>query len=142
MENRKCLACNKLFQPRPQSPDQTYCSKKTCQRERRRQWQQCKRESDPEYLENQNRAQKAWIERNPDYWRDYRNRHPQYVEENRAKQLIRNFKIRSSVIAKMDASNPGHAIPNGVYRLIALTSPVIAKKNGWTVSLTLISPAH
>ncbi len=138
MESRECLACGKLFCPRAQNPTQTYCTKKTCQRERRRRWQQFKRDTDPAYVDNQTRAQQAWMERNPDYWRDYRSTHIQYAEDNRTKQLVRNFKNRSGMIAKMDASNPEYAQLNGFYRLIVLPNQLIAKKNAWNVFLSIL----
>lgn len=37
-------------------------------RERRRQWQRLKLRIDPDYQDNQTRAQQAWTRRNPDYW--------------------------------------------------------------------------
>ena len=40
MEMRRCAACGKAFRPRSQVPDQRYCSALTCQRVRRRRWQQ------------------------------------------------------------------------------------------------------
>ena len=66
MERKRCTACKRSFHPRPQTPRQTYCKAPACQRERRRRWQQQKRHADPDYRENQARAQRAWLERNPD----------------------------------------------------------------------------
>jgi len=77
MEFRQCEACRQPFRPRPQNPDQCFCSAAACQRERRRRWQAAKRQSDPDYRENQKCAQKAWAERHPDYWRTYRDQHPE-----------------------------------------------------------------
>lgn len=141
MEHRECLACGKLFLPRSQNPTQTYCSKKSCQRERRRRWQQLKRETDQDYVDNQARAQQAWSARNPSYWREYRRLNPQYAEDNRAQQLVRNYKNRSDLIAKMDASTSSKTLSSGLYRLILLPSPLIAKKNGWNVYLSLLPHA-
>ncbi|HTD06802.1 hypothetical protein [Undibacterium sp.] len=138
MEYLECLACGELFQPRPQNPTQTYCTKKACQRERRRRWQQIKRNTDPDYINNQLHAQHAWMARNLGYWRAYRSLHPQYAEGNRAMQLVRNYKNRSSMIAKMDASNSVKAAPTGLYRMILLPHPLIAKKNAWNVFLSLL----
>ena len=55
--------CNDLFTPAPQVPKQTYCSKPKCQKERRKQWQKNRLQSDPDYRANQSRAQKAWSEK-------------------------------------------------------------------------------
>ena len=60
MESKRCTACGQAFRPRPQIPQQCYCAAPACQRERRRSWQLAKRESDPDYHDNQVRAQRAW----------------------------------------------------------------------------------
>jgi hypothetical protein len=69
MTKLRCLHCGTSFTPVPQVPNQAYCSKPDCQKKRRRQWQKNKLQSDPDYRENQSRAQKAWTDKNPDYWR-------------------------------------------------------------------------
>ena|GEM_PF-5663431 len=48
---RKCKACGGHFSPRPQNPDQQFCSKPECQRERKRRWQKHKRATDADYRE-------------------------------------------------------------------------------------------
>jgi hypothetical protein len=83
MERRRCAGCGGAFRPRPQVPDQKYCSASACQRARRRRWQRAKRQSDADYRENQARAQRAWVQGHRDYWREYRRTHPQYCESNR-----------------------------------------------------------
>ncbi len=69
---RHCTCCGKPFEPRPQVPDQAFCSSPDCQRARKRQWQRAKFQSDPDYRVNQRAAQQAWSQRNQDYWRAYR----------------------------------------------------------------------
>ncbi len=44
---RHCTCCGKPFEPRPQVPDQAFCSSPNCQRARKRQWQRAKLQSDP-----------------------------------------------------------------------------------------------
>ena len=83
MGSRQCVACGQPFQPRPQVPQQSYCSAPGCQRARRRQWQRLKLQTDPDYQDNQARARQAWSQRNPKYWRKYRKSHPKYVERSR-----------------------------------------------------------
>jgi hypothetical protein len=135
MANKLCVACGAPFQPRPQVPHQSYCANPDCQRERRRQWQRSKLQSDPDYQDNQMRAQQAWTHRNPNYWRDYRESHPEYVERNRVLQLARNAKAQSGHVAKMDASNPDIPLPSGVYHLSLVTDAEIAKMDVWTVEI-------
>ena len=138
MESVRCAACGKIFRSRHQVPLQSYCSAPACQRERRRLWQQTKRQSDPDYQDNQTRAQRVWASRNPDYWREYRRTHPQYSERNRTQQRERNDRRRERSIAKMDVSTPIFPMPSGIY-LISQASPAgIAKMDVWTVQITLL----
>ena len=137
MENKQCVACSQQFQPRPQVPHQSYCSAPDCQRERRRQWQRLKLQADPDYQNNQSRAQQAWCQRNPNYWREYREANPQYVERNRALQQGRNAKASAPSIAKMDASIPQIPLPSGIYRLSLVKGDGIAKMDAWTVEITV-----
>jgi hypothetical protein len=139
MEKKQCVACNQSFQPRPQVPDQSYCSAPECQRERRKQWHRQKLQTDPDYLHNQARAQKAWMRRNPDYWRKYRESHPEYVERNRVRQKQRNAKATGHSIAKMDVSVQETQLASGIYELRLVTNAGIAKMDVWTVEITVQS---
>ena len=140
MEITSCAACGRTFQPRPQTPRQLYCSDSACQRERKRRWQSGKLSNDPDYRDNQARAQKAWSQRNPDYWREYRKQHQAYVERNRAEQRKRNHR-RQQTIAKMDMSIAPSLPTTGIYRLIQIENNEIAKMDAWIVEITLLS-AH
>ena len=46
---------------------------------------------------------------------------------------------RVARLAKMDASTPINPVPSGTYRLLAATGGDLAKKDAWTVKITLIS---
>lgn len=102
MEDRRCAACGQLFRPHPQVPRQSYCSVAPCQRERRKRWQRDKLQQDPDYRDNQSRAQRAWLDRNPHYWRNYRDEHPEYAERNRQQQRERSAAASVCAVAKMD----------------------------------------
>ncbi|WP_081733880.1 hypothetical protein [Methylomonas sp. 11b] len=136
MAIKQCPACGQSFQPRPQVPLQTYCSAPSCQQHRKRQWHRNKLKTDPDYQENQQRAQQSWIERNPDYWRQYRKSHPKYVDRNRTLQRTRNAKAKTNPIANMDASTPAKLLPSGIYRLSLVTEANIAKMDAWIVEIT------
>lgn len=142
MESRQCAACGKAFRPRPQVPQQCYCAAPACQRERRRRWQLAKRESDPDYHDNQVGAQRAWGRRNPDYWREYRRQYPQYRERNRTQQRERNDRRRERLIAKMDTSTPVFPMPSGIYQISKAPPTGIAKMDAWTVQITLLSALY
>ena len=142
MQTKQCAGCCKAFHPRPQTPKQSYCSSPACQRERRRRWQQARRQSDPEYRDNQLRAQASWVERHRDYWRAYRRAHPEYTERNRTLQRQRDAQRRVRVLAKMDASPRDSPVPSGTYRLTPLTPEDLAKSDAWMVEITLVSTRY
>lgn len=133
---RRCSACGELFTPRPQTPDQQYCSAFQCQRVRKYRWQKERMHSDPDYRQNQIQAQVGWAARNPDYWREYRNQHPDYAKRNRELQRVRNRKTPG--IAKMDAGNSAHPFPSGLYRLSPVGAGEFAKMAACTVALTFL----
>ena len=137
MPSKRCAACGQTFQPRPQVPGQSYCAAIACQRERRRRWQRDKLQNDPDYRDNQARAQQAWCERHPDYWRAYRDTHPDYVDRNRFQQHERNARPKMHAVAKMDTSGPILPLPAGIYQLSQVTADGIAKMDAWIVEITV-----
>ena len=146
MDRTRCAACGELFTPRRNVPNQKYCSKPECQRERRRRWQRQKLKEDPDYRANQAAAQRRWRERHPDYWRRYRRSHPAYTERNREQQHRRNRKRGQVVagpsppaIAKMDVCKAQTAIVSGTYRLIPVSGREIAKMDAYLVEMHVIS---
>ena len=142
MASKRCTACGAVFEPRPQSPKQSFCAAPACQRERRRRWQRERRTSDPAYRENQARAQQAWADQNAGYWCEYRQAHPEYVQRNRQLQRERDSSRRLRVLAKMDASTRETPIASGTYRLSPATSDDLAKMDAWTVQITVISGSY
>lgn len=138
MKHRRCLGCGLGFRPRPQTPGQLYCGENACQRARRRRWHRAKRQSDPDYRDNQRRAQQGWAARHRAYWREWRARHPGYCDRNRTQQQLRNERRRAAAIAKMDASVPDLSVPSGTYRLMPAADGEIAKRDAWTVRIAVI----
>jgi len=69
---RTCQSCKDSFIPRPQHPNQTFCSNPKCQRDRRNRTTKSKLLTDSNYKDNQAAANKRWREKNPDYQRNYR----------------------------------------------------------------------
>ena len=117
METKTCNACGCTFTPRPQNPNQKYCTNSECQRERRRRWQQQARQGDSDYRDNDIRSSKTWAAENPEYWKRYREENPAYVERNRNLQQQRNQKQRTTVIANEDVSHALINPPSGLYRM-------------------------
>lgn len=138
METKTCNACGHKFTPRPQNPNQTYCTDPACQRERRRRWQQKKRRDDADYRDNDARANKAWATENPEYWKQYRDENPAYAERNRNLQQQRNQKLRTQVIANEDASRPRNPPPAGRYRMVQITCDG-ALGDEWIVEIAVLT---
>ncbi len=137
---KRCLACGDPFPLRTQSPDQSYCSAPECQRQRRKLWQRKNRQTDDDYRQNQARAQRKWLDSQPDYWQRYRAEHPDYTQRNREQQRVRSGAQRVSMIAKVDASKPALALASGTYRLSAIAPKSVAKMDAWIVEITVLIP--
>ncbi len=108
-------------------PDQSYCASQACQRERRKLWQRERRAKDPDYRENQARAQEAWLARNPDYWREYRHRNPEYTQRNRERQRERARKRDGPSVVKTAASGMAAMLASGLYTLTVVAVDGVAK---------------
>ena len=141
MGTRRCLACGRPFQPRPQVPEQNYCSAQDCQRERKKLWERDRRRNDPDYRKNQASANLAWSRKHPDYWREYRRANPQYTERNRAAQQTKRTARLAPAPAKMDVSEIVAALGSGLYRLTKLHGGGVAKMDSWLVRITVLSTA-
>lgn len=140
MKRRRCSACGRLFQPCATVKNQQYCPERSCQRERKRRWQQKKRSEDPAYRANQRDAHNRWAAKNPGYWQAYRERHPDSVRRNRERQRERNRRrerIRDP-IAKMDALGRKNHIMPGRYQLVPLDENMIAKMDAIHVRIDVI----
>ncbi len=146
MGRKRCAACGEGLSPCRHVPDQQYCSKLACQRERRRRWQQDKLKQDPDYRANQAAAQRRWRERHPDYWRQYRQNHPEYTARNREQQRERNryrdaggTRPLPAPIATMDAYTSKIPLASGTYRMIREAGSGIAKMDAYLVKIQVLS---
>ena len=113
-------------------------------------WQKQKLKKDEDYKKNQAIAQKAWAKRNPEYWRNYRKNHPEYMRRNKMLQKRRNFRsrhrlnfpeINDQMIAKMDELGGKSKLLSGYYMLYPITNGKIAKMDEMLVKIELISKA-
>jgi hypothetical protein len=135
MEPVFCVHCATEFTPRNRK--QSYCNKPVCQRARKAAWQRIKVKTDPDYRNAKKLSQQKWAANNPDYWKTYRQRHPEKAERNRMLQTIRNRRrskaalSRQVLIAKRDASNSLDFKPIGQFYLV----PLIAKMDATKVSI-------
>lgn len=134
----RCIHCGRPFIPNPRVKNQRYCSRKECQRARKTHWQREKMRTDPEYEANQRESQRTWQERNPGYWKQYRNGHPEYAMRNRLLQRQRDKRRRFKNLAKMDAlGEPFSPVKAGSYYLIA-EGGNLAKMDALTQKVYLI----
>lgn len=138
MTIKHCSGCGQAFQPRPQVPNQAFCSAPACQRIRKHKWQQSKLQSDPDYRGNQRQAQRAWQESHPDYWRQYREVHPEYAQRSREPQRTEPFNDTDDV--KMDAWIPPSMLPSGLYKISPARGVGISDCGSLVVEITLICP--
>lgn len=136
MPSKLCACCGSPFRPVSQVPDQTYCSEPACQRARRQAWNRQKLENDPDYRDNKKRAQRDWMNRNPDYWRQYRTDHPEYAERNRSQQRKKVPPPKSAVLAKIDELNRPRHLVAGIYRITLVQSENSGQAGTWTVELS------
>ena len=87
---------------------------------------------DLDYRLNQRDAQERWRQKNPGYWKTYRDEHPEYTRQNREKQRSRNRLQRtmaaiSKQIAKMDPIFAEKDDISGYYGLIPVQDLPFAK---------------
>ncbi|WP_223511352.1 hypothetical protein [Pseudomonas sp. GL-B-19] len=135
MSNKICACCGLAFEKRPQVPNQTYCSLPACQRARRQRWQRDKMQTDPDYRDNQSRNQRAWLDRHPEYWRNYREANPEYVDRNKSRQRSKHDLQQEVDLAKMDVSR-GMALRPGLYRIEQISNGDAASSEAWIVEIT------
>ena len=125
METRLCVCCGEPFRPRShKSRVQTYCSAPECQN-----WQRTKRQSDPDYREDQARAQRVWAEANPGYWSEYRRTHPEYTESNRVASQYRRAERVAKTVSPVSAGYPA----------VLAGAPEFAKMDAWIAKINFIS---
>lgn len=92
MNDRRCRYCQQAFQPDPYHPQQRVCSQLACQSQRRSDYHRQKIDSDPVYQQVCLESPRKWRETHQDYWRKYRQDHPEQVERNRQQQQLRDQK--------------------------------------------------
>ena len=90
MGERRCLYCQQAFQPSKFRLRQAVCSGADCQRRRRTDYHRTKIAADPEYGEVCQDSPRKWRSRNPDYWKQYRQKNPASAEKNRRQQQVRD----------------------------------------------------
>lgn len=131
MTTKCCAICGKPFTPDARTRQfQKVCAKASCRRARKRLADQAWRAKNPGYGAGRVVKTRAWAEQYPDYWKRYRQDHPDYARRNRDQTRAR---IRASrlVFAKQVAIRK-----NPVGYLAGLrTRPLFAKQDAITAPI-------
>ena len=134
---RHCAGCSKTFEPRPQVPDQAYCSSPACQRARKRQWQKDKLRSDPDYQANQRAAQRAWSARNGEYWRGWRQAQQVSAARDRVSSARNDGpRLASPGIAVDPAKMDVSILPRDLYWISLRPDLPSRSDSSWIVEIT------
>ncbi len=137
-----CQHCNKALPTSKKNPKQKFCGNKECQKARKRQWQKEKKNSDPAYRQNQKCANREWQDKNPDYWRNYHKKNPDYTEKNRIQsrhrmQIKRQVESFFKEFAKMDASTEENKLFSNYYILVPV-GDMFAKMDAKFIKISII----
>ena len=113
IKKKRCCVCRRWFAPDPRVAHREflYCPKSVCRQQGKKEARARWLDKNPGYHKGQARRIKVkrWAEDYPDYWKNWRLNHEEYVARNRQQQKQRDHKRR--FLAKQDqmAQNPlGH----------------------------------
>ena len=129
MKTFRCLSCRRILPLSHRNPTQQYCRQPECQRARKRAWQRMKRQTDPDYRQNQSDAQKRWRQTHPDYWQTYRKKKKETPEP------------AEPTAAKMDQISQEFPVIAGEYLLAPVKSSCL-KNDAMRVILLPISDSY
>jgi len=99
---RRCEFCHEWFSPDPRTVKfQRSCTKPDCRKKRsrasvRQWWKQ-----NPGYNKGRSPKVRAWAKAYPNYWRKYRQEHPDYVKKERRRRRSAHKKAKNA--AKQNA---------------------------------------
>lgn len=140
MSDRRCLCCQKVFQPAPYHPQQLVCSQLECQRRRRREYHHNKIRSDPLYADTVSRSRKKWRDAHPGYQKQYWQTHLQATERNRQQQRQRDRRRRLRHLVKNNLALDLRDSPAEVW-LLGPTADDLVKNNLAHSQLLIFQPA-
>jgi hypothetical protein len=99
MDQPCCCFCQRQFTPSRFHPQQTACSARTCQQQRRSQSRKRQLAADAVYRQVCRDSARKWRANHPSYWKQYRAAKPESVERNRARQHQRDLRRRLANLA-------------------------------------------
>ena len=99
---KRCSVCGKWFRPDKRTlKHQTCCRKASCRKKRKARANKSWRTRHPGYDKSRRLKKRDWAQKYPDYWRRYRQEHPEYrARDNRRRQTSRK---RAQNAANQDA---------------------------------------
>ena len=104
MDQRCCRFCRRQFEPSRFQPEQTACSDKPCQQQRRSQSRKQKLLLDSEYRAVCRDSARKWRANHAGYWKQYRAAKPDSVERNRTQQQRRDLRRRLANLANNNSA--------------------------------------
>ena len=143
-----CLHCGKKVPRNPRlKQGQRYCSSKECQRARIKEWKRQQYSTNESYRQKCLYSQKVWREKYPadKYQKQYREKHPEYVNRCRELQRKRNEKRREAeregIDQKIVNRNTLSCYPrgDGFYALIPVKGGKIVNRNALMVRMQVLS---
>ena len=98
MRRKQCPYCKNPFSPDPRVKQrQKTCGHPSCQKALKKQNNAHWREENPDCCRDDYPRVKAWLDRRPDYLKQYRATHPEYVQKNREAKRLRDRRKRLQV---------------------------------------------
>jgi hypothetical protein len=117
MAQRCCRFCQKQFERSRFHPEQTVCSSKPCQQQRRCWSRKEKLAVDPEYRDVCRDSARKWRANHAGYWKQYRARTPEAAARNRLRQRQRDLRRRLADLANNNSALDLKASVAGVWWL-------------------------
>ena len=133
-----CHHCGKSVPCNPRvGGKQKYCSNKECQQARIRNWKKRQYKKNNPYRKRCLEGQKIWRKDNPSnqYQREYREKHPEYVNSNRVLQRVRNKKRQKERVLMIVKTHSLLLQPreDGAYTLSKIKKNMIVNRNALTL---------
>ena len=100
MPPRRCVYCDRTFQPSKFRPDQRVCSDTACQKRRRADYHRKKIATDPEYAQVVRDSRRKWRDTHPSYQAEYWRTHEDAAARNREQQRQRDRKRHVTKLVK------------------------------------------
>jgi hypothetical protein len=97
---RRCVYCDRTFQPSKFRPDQRVCSGAACQKRRRAEYHRNKIATDPDYAQVVRDSRRKWREAHPSYQTEYWRTHADAADRNREQQRQRDRKRHVTNLVK------------------------------------------